>query len=502
MKNAKPIRAVLIKALLFIWPILFISDQIQAKEKYTITFKAKDDLTITADLYAPHPNDAPFIILFHQAGWSRGEYIEICPKLNKMGFNSMAVDLRSGGNINKIINLTNRQATKLGKPTDYPDALQDMESAIKYVKSQYAKAKIIIWGSSYSASLVIKLAGDTPTLINGVLAFSPGEYFDRSKSYIRDSAKNVKCPVFITSASKEAKAWKDIFLAIPSKTKHSFLPKTKGNHGSRALWSKFNDNKDYWQAVSKFLYQYFGEKNDKKTNVQAEVEVITDKETAEPNWPHPRSDERIQQRLQMVRLIRNYYGLNDEKVLKAMENVPRHWFVPRKKSRVAYTDRPLPIGYDQTISQPFIVAYMTSQLKLDKNKKVLEIGTGSGYQAAVLTEFTPHVYTIEILEPLARSTAKRLKKLGYTTINTRIGDGYKGWPEHQPFDVIIVTAAPGHIPAALLHQLAPGGRMIIPVGRTSTTQNLMLITKNSKGKITKKNLMPVRFVPMVPGNSK
>ena len=185
-----------------------------------------------------------------------------------------------------------------------------------------------------------------------------------------------------------------------------------------------------------------------------------------------------------------------------MENVPRHWFVPEKKAHLAYTDSPLPIGYDQTISQPFIVAYMTSQLKLDKNKKVLEIGTGSGYQAAVLTEFTPHVYTIEIVEPLARTTAKRLKELGYTTINTRIGDGYKGWPEHQPFDAIIVTAAPGHIPDALLAQLAPGGRMIIPVGRTFSVQNLMLITKDSKGKITKKNLMPVRFVPMVPGNSK
>ncbi|MCK5492778.1 MAG: alpha/beta hydrolase, partial [Candidatus Omnitrophica bacterium] len=221
MKNTTPIRTVLLKALLFIWPILFISGQIQGKEKQTITFKAKDELTITADLYVPHPNNTPFIILFHQAGWSRGEYIEIAPILNKMGFNSMAVDLRSGGKINGISNLTNLQATKLDKSTDYLDALPDVESAIKYVKSQYAKAKIVIWGSSYSASLVIKLAGDNPTLINGVLAFSPGEYFDRSETYIRDSAKNIKCPVFITSASKEEKVWKNIFLAIPSKSKHS-----------------------------------------------------------------------------------------------------------------------------------------------------------------------------------------------------------------------------------------------------------------------------------------
>ena len=189
------------------------------------------------------------------------------------------------------------------------------------------------------------------------------------------------------------------------------MPKTKGNHGSRALWSKFNDSNDYWHAVSKFLHQYFDEKKGSKTDVQAEGEVITDKDAPDPNWPHPRSDERIQQRRQMVQLIRNYYGLKDEKVLKAMENVPRHWFVPKNKSRVAYRNSPLPIGYDQTISQPFIVGYMTSQLKLDKNKKVLEIGTGSGYQAAILTEFTPHVYTIEILEPLARATAKRFKEL-------------------------------------------------------------------------------------------
>ncbi len=229
---------------------------------------------------------------------------------------------------------------------------------------------------------------------------------------------------------------------------------------------------------------------------------ITVKEAVDPNWPRPRCDEWIQQRLQMVRLIRNYYGFKNEKVLKAMEHVPRHWFVPEKISDAAYADRPWPIGYDQTISQPFIVAYMTGQLELDKNKKVLEIGTGSGYQAAVLTEFTPHVYTIEIIEPLARATAKRLKELGYSTINTKIGDGYKGWPEQQPFDAIIVTAAPGHIPAALLQQLAPGGRMIIPVGQTFSVQNLMLITKDAKGKISKTNLMPVRFVPMIPGNSK
>jgi len=171
--------------------------------------------------------------------------------------------------------------------------------------------------------------------------------------------------------------------------------------------------------------------------------------------------------------------------------------VPENMASIAYIDGPLPIGYDQTISQPFIVAYMTSQLNLDKNKKVLEIGTGSGYQAAILTEFTPQVFTIEIIEPLAKATAHRLKELGYATIKTRIGDGYKGWPEYQPFDAIIVTAAPDDIPAALIEQLAPGGRMILPLGRTFDIQNLMLITKDADGKISKEKLMPVRFVPMV-----
>jgi len=492
---------ILLKVLFSIVLSLLLGGQIRAKIKDTITFNAEDGLIVTADLYASHPNDAPFVILFHQANWSRGEYIEIAPMLNKTGLNCMAVDLRSGGKINKIVNLTNQRATKLGKPTDYVDALQDMKSAVKYVKLRYKKAKLIIWGSSYSASLAIKLTGDNPTLIDGAIAFSPGEYF-KNKAYIRTSAKNVNCPVFITSALKEAKEWKEIFDTIPSKHKRSFLPTTPGNHGSRALWSKFGGSKDYWRAVSEFLHQYFVEKNNNKTDKQVESNAIISTETPEPNWPHPRCDEQIQQRRQMVQQIRSYYGLKDEKVLKAMEDVPRHWFVPKEKVVLAYTDTPLPIGYDQTISQPFIVAYMTSQLKLDPNQKVLEIGTGSGYQAAILTEFTPYVYTIEIIERLARATAKRLKELGYTTIKTKIGDGYKGWPEYQPFDAIIVTAAPDHIPDDLLQQLALGGRMILPVGRTFATQDLILITKDAKGKISQDNLMPVRFVPLVPGNSK
>jgi protein-L-isoaspartate(D-aspartate) O-methyltransferase len=501
MRSTKASKKVLSKRFCFVFVILFFNHQIQATEKTTINFEAKDGLIVTADLFAPHPKETPFVILFHQAHWSRGEYVEIAPKLNKIGFNCMAVDLRSGGSVSEITNQTHHRATKLGKPTDYVDVLQDMEAAVQYIKAHYENAKIILWGSSYSASLAIKLAGDNTTLIDGVMAFSPGEYF-KDEACIKDSAKNVKCPIFITSALNEKKAWEEIFHAIPSKYKHSFLPKTQGNHGSRALWEKFSDSEDYWQAVNKFLHQYFGENDSNKTDVKVRGEAAITKETPEPNWPHPRSDEYINQRRQMVQLIRDYYELKDEKVLKAMEDVPRHWFVPREQAVVAYTDNPLPIGYGQTISQPFIVAYMTSQLKLNKNHKVLEIGTGSGYQAAVLAEFTPHVYTIEILEPLARATAQRLNELGYTTVKTRIGDGYKGWPEHQPFDAIIVTAAPDHIPDALLQQLAIGGRMIVPVGGTFAKQELLLITKDAKGKINQKNLMPVRFVPMVPDKSK
>jgi protein-L-isoaspartate(D-aspartate) O-methyltransferase len=218
---------------------------------------------------------------------------------------------------------------------------------------------------------------------------------------------------------------------------------------------------------------------------------------SDPNRAHPRSDERLDERRRMVELIGDYYGLADEKVLEAMLNVPRHWFVTSAMQRSAYADRPLPIGYDQTISQPFIVAYMTSVLKLDESKKVLEIGTGSGYQAAVLSELTPYVYSIEIIEPLGLAAKEKLSEKGYSTIKLKIGDGYKGWSEYQPFDAIIVTCAPEAVPSALIEQLAPEGKIIIPVGRTYSVQQLVLLTKDKDGKIMKKSLMPVRFVPML-----
>ncbi len=215
------------------------------------------------------------------------------------------------------------------------------------------------------------------------------------------------------------------------------------------------------------------------------------------DWKHPRSDERLDDRKRMVNLLEHYYGLNDKKVLDAMLNVPRHWFVPDALQSAAYADGPLPIGQVQTISQPFIVAYMTRLLELDPNDVVLEVGTGSGYQAAVLSEFTPHVFSIEILKPLADAAALRLRQRGYTTVRVKYGDGYLGWPEHAPFDAIIVTCAPDQIPAPLLQQLAPDGRIAIPVGDEWGVQELLLVTKNPQGKITKKSMMPVRFVPLI-----
>ena len=213
-------------------------------------------------------------------------------------------------------------------------------------------------------------------------------------------------------------------------------------------------------------------------------------------WSPPRFKAWRSQREAMVRVIRRY-GLTDKAVLKAMGNVPRHEFVPTQYSSRAHADGPLPIGYGQTISQPYIVAEMTRRLQLTADSRVLEIGTGSGYQAAVLTEFTPHVYTIEIVRALADIAKRRLKRLGYHVIKTRHADGYYGWPGVGKFDAIIVTCAAGQVPPPLMKQLAPGGKMIIPVGSRFATQSLMLIEKTQGGRIRSKSLMAVRFVPFV-----
>lgn len=208
------------------------------------------------------------------------------------------------------------------------------------------------------------------------------------------------------------------------------------------------------------------------------------------------SDENIfsQAREQMVRFQIENRGIKDSLVLAAMRKVPRHYFVPQYLKGQAYDDNPLPIGWQQTISQPYIVAFMTEQLRLKGGEKVLEIGTGSGYQAAVLAEIAGEVYTIEIVQPLAERTIKILQARNYSNIHVKIGDGYQGWPEEAPFDAIIVTAAPNHIPQPLTNQLKPGGRMILPVGEH--IQDLILVTKNTNSKIIQKRVLPVRFVPM------
>ena len=190
-------------------------------------------------------------------------------------------------------------------------------------------------------------------------------------------------------------------------------------------------------------------------------------------------------------------GVEDPRVLDVMKVVERHKFVPEKYSESAYKDGPLPIGHGQTISQPFIVAFMTENLKLEPSHKVLEIGTGSGYQAAVLSELCDHVYTIEIVDELANESAERLGRLGFNNITVRSGDGYKGWPEEAPFDRIMVTAAPEEIPELLTEQLAEEGVMVIPVGKQYEIQYLWVITKETGGSIKKEKILPVRFVPMI-----
>jgi len=185
--------------------------------------------------------------------------------------------------------------------------------------------------------------------------------------------------------------------------------------------------------------------------------------------------------------------------LAVLERVPRHEFVPVAQRGDAYENRPLGIGYGQTISQPYIVALMTSLARPQRGQRILEIGTGSGYQAAVLAEFGAQVYTIEIIEPLGRSAAQRLQALGYKNIETRIADGYYGWPERGPFDAIVVTAAASSVPPPLVAQLKPQGRMVIPVGSSFFTQTLMLVEKGADGRVRTQQILPVRFVPLTRG---
>lgn len=218
----------------------------------TVHFNASDGIKITADLYMTSNTNAPFIILYHQAGYSRGEYRNIAPKLNELGFNCMAIDQRSGKEVNGVINETHLEALKLNKPTEYVDAIPDVEAAYQYVKLGIKPNKIIIWGSSYSAALVFFLGSAHYNGVDGILAFSPGEYFKINGKEIKSYASKVECPIFITSAKNEEEQWKGIYNAV-KKEKKSFLPQTKGKHGSKALWKDNNSHEAYWNAVKSFL---------------------------------------------------------------------------------------------------------------------------------------------------------------------------------------------------------------------------------------------------------
>lgn len=237
---------------------VFIFESTVAQTK-TISFPSEDGVTVTADLYLTKTREAPFIILYHQAGYSRGEYLEIAPKLNELGFNCIAIDQRSGKEVNGIENQTNKSAVSLDKNTKYPDAIPDVEAALKYVKYELRATKIIIWGSSYSAALVLYLGSQYPNDIDGILSFSPGEYFKIDDHEIKFYTSKITCPVFITSAKNEHKNWKGMYVAMSSE-KSIFLPNTEGNHGSKALWEDSKENEDYWTAVSSFLKRYNNEK--------------------------------------------------------------------------------------------------------------------------------------------------------------------------------------------------------------------------------------------------
>jgi protein-L-isoaspartate(D-aspartate) O-methyltransferase len=219
----------------------------------------------------------------------------------------------------------------------------------------------------------------------------------------------------------------------------------------------------------------------------------------------------VQERLELTReiagearYIESYLGKGkfSEAVLTAMATVPRHEFVPPNLRHQAYANHPLPIGQGQTISQPFIVAAMTELLRCGPGDKVLEVGTGSGYQAAVLAELVGHVYTIEIVPELGQTARERLERLGYANVTVRVGDGYAGWPEHAPFDGIMVTAAAPDVPRPLVDQLKPGGRLVVPVGGAWLGQDLLVVEKQADGSVTQRNVLPVAFVPLTGSHGK
>lgn len=218
----------------------------------TVQFKASDGLDVTADLYMTQEASAPFIILYHQAGYSRGEYRDIAPRLNEMGFNCMAIDQRSGDKINGVDNATHQKAVSKGLATEYLDAIPDLEAAYLYVKHGIKPEKIILWGSSYSAAISIFMGSTHHKNISGILAFAPGEYFKINGKEIAHWATKVTCPVFITSAKSEHGNWKNIYTNL-ARDKSYFLPESEGKHGSKALWENNPNHREYWSAVQNFL---------------------------------------------------------------------------------------------------------------------------------------------------------------------------------------------------------------------------------------------------------
>ena len=240
-------------------------------------------------------------------------------------------------------------------------------------------------------------------------------------------------------------------------------------------------------ALSILFFLACGEGNSEQVESQA---------TGEPEGREADPFTSARERMVNQQIVHVPRGVKDEKVLAAMRKVPRHKFVPDKQIPYAYQNRPLRIGYDQTISQPYIVAKMTELLAPNEKMKALEVGTGSGYQAAILAEIIREMKTIEIIKELGRSAKERLKKMEYKNIEVKVADGYYGWEEHAPFDIIIVTCAVDHIPPPLIKQLKPGGRLIIPIGAPFTVQDLVLVKKNEKGQVTTEHIFPVRFVPL------
>jgi dienelactone hydrolase len=239
--------------------LLAAAAPLAAQTPRTITFTSADSLPITADLYAPLPPTSPFIVLFHQAEASRGEYREIAPKLVAMGFNCMAVDQRAGDSMNGVTNETAKRAQAARRPASMLDARQDLEASLRYAREHYAKGPLIAWGSSYSASLVLVVAGATKGLVDGAVAFSPGEYFPVSPGgprLVRNAARAIKVPVFVTAARSEDD-WRPIYAALPRALRRSYVPERDGRHGSRALWKDAPGEEGYWQALRGFLNLHF-----------------------------------------------------------------------------------------------------------------------------------------------------------------------------------------------------------------------------------------------------